>query len=136
MELRIVDNNSEWLDKVIALGDSCRATVGFMPKQAFVDYAYRREILALTTGDALVAYVMYRYRDYSLVIVHMCVSEKYRKHGYAEKLMDALYEQEKAMLHSSNYIAAETMGSKTFGATLAMFQYLKKLDEHINHRQH
>lgn len=118
MELRIVDNNSEWLDKVIALGDSCRATVGFMPKQAFVDYAYRREILALTTGDALVAYVMYRYRDYSLVIVHMCVSEKYRKHGYAEKLMDALYEQEKSYVTQFELYCRRDYGLENFWRNL------------------
>ncbi len=126
MEFRIVDRDSEWLDKVIALGDSCRATIGFMPKQAFADYAYRKEILALIIDKALVAYVMYRYKGPSLIIVHMCVSEKYRRHGYAKKLMDALFAQEKKYVTQFELYCRRDYGLENFWHSLGFVPIAEK----------
>lgn len=126
MEFRIVDRNSEWLDKVIALGDSCKATIGFMPKQAFVDYAYRKEILALIMDKELVAYVMYRYKGYSLIIVHMCVSEQYRGCGYAKKLMDALFAQEKNYVEQFELYCRRDYGLDNFWHSLGFVPIAEK----------
>lgn len=95
MKFLIIDENSKWLSDVQKLGDDSRRTLGFMTTQAFADYARHRQILGLIINNELAAYTMFRYKGTSLIIVHFCVSAKYRGHGYAKALMDALYEQEK-----------------------------------------
>lgn len=95
MKFVTVDEHSEWLSAVQKLGDDSRLTLGFMPTQAFVDYARRKQILGLIINGELVAYTMFRYKKTSLIIVHFCVSTKHRGHGYAKELMLALYQQEK-----------------------------------------
>lgn len=95
MKFVTVDERSEWLSAVQKLGDDSRLTLGFMPTQAFVDYARRKQILGLIINGELVAYTMFRYKKTSLIIVHFCVSTKHRGHGYAKELMLALYQQEK-----------------------------------------
>ncbi len=95
MKCLTIDENSKWLGDVQKLGDDSRTTLGFMPAQAFADYAKRKQILALIIDDELVAYTMFRYKKTSLVIVHFCTSAKHRGHGYAKELMNALYQQEK-----------------------------------------
>lgn len=95
MKLVTIDENSKWLSAVQKLGDDSRLTLGFMPAQAFVDYAKRKQILGLIINGELVAYTMFRYKKTSLIIVHFCVSTKHRSHGYAKNLMSALYQQEK-----------------------------------------
>ena len=91
-----IDEKSKWLSDVQRLGDNSRATLGFMTAQAFAYYAKRNQILALIVDDELVTYTMFRYKKTSLIIVHFCVSVEHRGHGYAKKLMEALYEQEKS----------------------------------------
>lgn len=95
MKFVTIDENSKWLSAVQKLGDDSRLTLGFMPAQAFVDYAKRKQILGLIINGELIAYTMFRYKKTSLIIVHFCVSTKHRGHGYAKKLMSALYQQEK-----------------------------------------
>lgn len=95
MKFLTIDEHSRWLDDVQKLGDNSRLTLGFMPAQAFTDYAKRRQILALIINDEVAAYAMFRYKKTSLIIVHFCVSAKHRGHGYAKELMNVLYQQEK-----------------------------------------
>lgn len=95
MRFLTIDESSQWLGDVQKLGDDSRLTLGFMPAQAFVDYAKRKQILALIIDDELAAYTMFRYKKTSLIIVHLCVSAKHRGHGYAKELMNVLYQQEK-----------------------------------------
>lgn len=57
-----IDENSKWLSAVQKLGDNSRLTLGFMPAQAFVDYAKRKQILGLIIDGELVAYTMFRYK--------------------------------------------------------------------------
>ena len=68
MDIITVDENSKWLKLVQDLGDSARETVGFMPEQAFKDYAKRGHILALIEEKELAAYVMFRYKNTAIII--------------------------------------------------------------------
>lgn len=74
MDYTVVSARSKLLKKVQNLGDSASSTVGFLPREAFVDYAKKGHILALTEDDELLAYIMYRYRKNAIVIVQLCVS--------------------------------------------------------------
>ena len=91
----LIGENSKWLHDVQKLGDDSRLTLGFMPAQAFADYAKHKQILALIIDNELVAYTMFRYKKTSLIIVHFCVSAEHRGRGYAKELMNALCKQEK-----------------------------------------
>ena len=95
MIIEVIDQKSKWLDAVIALGDSCRGTVGFMPRQAFTDYAERKHIIGIIDGNTLVGYIMYRYKTQAIIIVHICVQPAHRKSGCAQTLVDYLFQNEK-----------------------------------------
>lgn len=95
LDFLIIGENSKWLHDVQKLGDNSRPTLGFMPAQAFADYAKHKQILALIIDNELVAYTMFRYKKTSLIIVHFCVSAEHRGRGYAKELMNALCKQEK-----------------------------------------
>jgi len=85
-----VKKNSRWLSQIIKLGDSHRATVGFLPERAFEEYAEKKRILALVDEDEVLAYVLFRFKKSELIIVHLCVSTLHRNKGYARVLIDEL----------------------------------------------
>lgn len=62
MNYTIVSARSKWLKKVQDLGDIASGTVGFLPREAFADYAKKEQILALIEDDSLLAYIMYRHK--------------------------------------------------------------------------
>lgn len=95
MDYTVVSARSKLLKKVQNLGDSASSTVGFLPREAFVDYARKGHILALTEDDELLAYVMYRYRKNAIVIVQLCVSPLQQGKGFAKLLVNELFEREK-----------------------------------------
>ena len=96
-ETVVIDKKSNYLEQVVALGDQSHATVGFLPEQAFHDYADKKQILGLIDSDAaaLIAYIMFRYKSTTCIIVQMCVAQQYRSKGYAKQLMEALVAKEK-----------------------------------------
>ena len=77
MDIRIINHKSKWLKKVQDLGDTASSTVGFLPRDAYFDYARRNQILAVIDNDELLAYTMFRFRKSSIVIVHLCVAPLY-----------------------------------------------------------
>lgn len=95
MDLIVVENPSNWLDKVIGLGDSARDTVGFLPRQAFEEYALKGHIYAATNDDNLLGYILFREQGSTLVIVHLCVAQNERGTGVAKFLVDELFERNK-----------------------------------------
>ena len=95
MDYSVVSARSKLLKKVQNLGDSASSTVGFLPREAFVDYAKKGHILALTENDELLAYIMYRHRKNAIVIVQLCVSPLHKGKGFAKLLVNELFEREK-----------------------------------------
>lgn len=92
MKIIEVNRNSPFLEKVIALGDTARDTVGFLPHEAFMDYAKKDQILACIEGKNLLGYLLFRRGKSVITIVQLCVDKPYRKTGIAKKLVDTLFE--------------------------------------------
>lgn len=95
MNYTVISEKSKWLQKVQSLGDSASGTVGFLPREAFADYARKGHILALVEDNELLAYIMYRFKKSAIIIVQLCVSPKYKRQGYAKLLVNELFEREK-----------------------------------------
>lgn len=95
MDFVIVDKNSVWLEAVNRLGDSARNTIGFLPHQAFLDYAAKDRILAAVDSECLLGYVLYSVRGSLFIIIQLCVDSKYRNQGIAKKILDELMERNK-----------------------------------------
>lgn len=93
MDIQIINHKSKWLNKVQDLGDTASGTVGFLPRDAYFDYARRNQILAVIDNDELLAYTMFRFRKSGIVIVHLCVADQYRGRGIPAKMIDWLLEQ-------------------------------------------
>lgn len=93
MDIQIINHKSKWLGKVQNLGDTASGTVGFLPRDAYSDYARRNQILVATEAEELLAYTMFRFRKNSVVIVHLCVAPQHRGKGIPSKMIDWLLEQ-------------------------------------------
>ena len=92
-----IDKKSPYLRQVIDLGDQSHTTVGFLPEQAVNDYAEKQRILGLVNKEdmSLIAYIMYRYKNTTCIIVQLCVAQQYRGKGFAKQLMDTLVAKER-----------------------------------------
>ena len=77
------------LDQVIALGDSQKKTLGFLPEGAFHDYAQRGWIVvAADVNEKVIGYLAYRQtRGLECRLVHLCVLPEYRNKGIAGELV-------------------------------------------------
>lgn len=80
------------LDSIILLWGANRATLGLMPKDAFVDHIEKRWVLVAYENSCLIGYLQFRYtaRTQTLSIVHLCVNRANRGQKLAEKLIDCL----------------------------------------------
>ena len=71
----LIDENSKWLHDVQKLGDDFRLTLGFMPAQAFVDYAKHKQILALIIDNEISClYNVPLQKDYTNYCTFLCFS--------------------------------------------------------------
>jgi predicted nucleic acid-binding protein len=89
-----IDHNSKYLSEVIALGDVNKSTLGFFPKDAYIESASKKRIIiAVDEGtEGLAGYLLYSVsRQKMLVsIVHMCVNTLWRGGGVTKLLFDEL----------------------------------------------
>lgn len=93
MEILPIDGSSPLLEAVISLGDQNCATLGFLPEQAFHDYAQKKHIIvALSEDQTLLGYLLFRISKDVTSIVHLCISNEHRGNGIAKSLMDYLFE--------------------------------------------
>jgi len=95
MQIIEVGINSEWLSQIRDLGDSQSATVGFLPEQAYNDYAESKHIYAALLDDKLAGYILFRITKNVTIIVHLCVCPIFQRKGIAKKLVNHLYENTK-----------------------------------------
>lgn len=115
-----INKKSPYLRQVIALGDQSHATVGFLPEQAFNDYAEKEQILGLVDKEdiSLIAYIMYRYKNTMCIIVQLCVTQQYRGKGYAKQLMDALVAKEREFASDFQLSCRRDYGLESFWTSL------------------
>ena len=93
MNITISKLTSTDLDAVDNLMKHDSKTLGFLPRQALLDYFKKEGVLGAKTIDGqLVGYLLYAaYSDY-FRIAHLCVSEKFRAQGIARRFVDELKE--------------------------------------------
>ncbi|VXD25679.1 GNAT family N-acetyltransferase [Planktothrix paucivesiculata] len=89
----IIDQNSPYLETVINLGDANNKTLGFFPKGAFIQHAVKKTIIvAISPQKECIGYLLYATsKIYNRVtIVHLCISENWRKKGIPGQLVNHL----------------------------------------------
>ena len=93
MAIVTVRPNSTFLDGVMSLGRKNAKTLGFFPKGAFLDHANRGHIRAYVHGEDIAGYLVFRIRHLTVVLVHLCVADAFRKRGIAKALVEDLCKQ-------------------------------------------
>jgi GNAT superfamily N-acetyltransferase len=90
----IIDQNSPYLETVINLGDANNKTLGFFPKGAFIEHAVKKTIIvAVSPQKECIGYLLYKTKERHnkrIRLVHLCISENWRKKGIPEKLVNHL----------------------------------------------
>lgn len=91
MIVREIDQFSNYLAAVKALGAANSQTLGFFPDGAFDDYARRRQIIvALDENQTFLGYLLYRLSQDRAIIVHLCVDPSKRSRGIGTRLFGYL----------------------------------------------
>ena len=93
VKIQVIDENSPYLETVIALGDANKATLGFFKRKAFIQSAAKRQIIvALDSHKNCIGYLLYytRCRDRYIKIVHLCLAPSCRGQGIAKQLVEYL----------------------------------------------
>src|SRR5215216_4272953 len=80
------------LEDIYKLWGANRATLGLMPKDAFIDSIKKKWVIVAVEGGFITGYLLFRYtnRNQSLSIVHLCVDKSFRGKGLSSKLIDKL----------------------------------------------
>ncbi len=88
----IVDVTAASVDGIIELSKRHQKTLGQLPYEAFRLFAAEGRILASMENDEVAAYVIYRVRKRTgvLVLVHLCVDVEHRGVGHADRLVDSV----------------------------------------------
>lgn len=93
MSYRICSENSiKYIDQIQTLGDKNSSTLGFMPAEAFKQFAQDGYIFYALQGRVIVAYALFRIqkRKNAIVLTHLCVSDSCRGTGIAKELVDTI----------------------------------------------
>ncbi len=92
MTIEFIDNKNKFFEDVKALGRKNSATLGFMPEGGFEDYARKKSIIVAHDDKTLAGYLMFRdvSRFSRVSIVHLCISEEFRRKGISTALLNVL----------------------------------------------
>lgn len=92
----VINRNSQLIDQVIELGDKYRKFLGLFTRDAYLERAERKSILAAVMGTTVAGYLLfYKARNGRIRITHMCVDEPFRKNGIARLLFGELLARNK-----------------------------------------
>ncbi|HWY38640.1 MAG TPA: GNAT family N-acetyltransferase [Bacteroidia bacterium] len=82
------------LDDIYKLWGANRATLGLMPKDAFIDSIKKNWVIISVEDGFITGYLLFRFtnRNQTLSIVHLCVDKASRGKGLSSKLIDKLVE--------------------------------------------
>ena len=77
---------------VVTLGDKHRATLGFMPREAFLDLLSKGRVLIAHEGRDVLGYLLFRHVAvrHTVSITHLCVDKSKVGRGVARALVDRL----------------------------------------------
>ena len=87
------DEGDDLLKAVVALGDSQRETLGFLPESATRDYAARGQVRAAVDDNGLLGFATFGLTYDRVRLIHLCVDPSARGHGVARLLVDAIAER-------------------------------------------
>jgi len=87
-----IKNNLTLLSEVLELHKINTTTLGFLPRAAFEKYGNDNQILLAVEDNVLLGYLLFSINSTSnlVYIVHLCVSQNYRKKGIASQLIEYL----------------------------------------------
>jgi hypothetical protein len=141
-----IKEDDNLIDAVIALGDSQKQTLGFLPTQAFIEYAARGSILvALSKERVVVGYVLFAYKKSNICrLAHVCVDPSWRKKGVGNSLIKCLksvtantssiivrcrrdYGIDQFWVSNGFVAKGEGPGRGSSGATLTLWEYRHQL---------
>lgn len=93
------ENAIKYIDQIQALGDKNSSTLGFMPAEAFKQFAKDGYIFYALQEKMIVAYALFRIqkRKNAIVLTHLCVSDSCRGTGIAKELVDTLCQKYSTM---------------------------------------
>ncbi|MBT7618119.1 MAG: GNAT family N-acetyltransferase, partial [Calditrichaeota bacterium] len=94
MKIQILNENPNFLESVIKLGDKNNSTLGFYPEGAYQESARKKKIIIATDSERVLGYLLWNVSVTMDIasIVHLCVDEDCRRQGVAEKLFSRLLE--------------------------------------------
>jgi len=102
VDIVTIDEKSPQFEEVVELGRANAATLGFLPRGAFRQYAKNSQLLvALDDERRVLGYLLYgtTRRKMQAYIVHLCVAQSQRGKGIAETLFEELKEATKYTFH-------------------------------------
>lgn len=134
MDIQIINHKSKWLDAVQNLGDASSGTVGFLAREVYSDYARREHILVATEGELLLAYIMFRFKKNSIVIVHLCVDPKHRGKGIPSKMVDWLIDQNREYISHIQLACRRDYNLDKFWQKLGFSAVAEKAGRAVNDR--
>ncbi len=92
MQIETVKGEDSTLKQIQKLWRANSSTLGFLPRGAFSEYAWRKQILgAFDEEQNCVGYLLYRIAGERAYIVHLCVHKIKRGKGIATKLTEQLF---------------------------------------------
>ena len=93
MTVTPINENSAYFKQVIALARANSSTLGFLPKDAFIESARRQNLLVAVDDEGnFLGYLLYGISAKKMLayIVHLCVRPEYRKRRVAHTLVQQL----------------------------------------------
>ena len=100
MEHRFIGHLDPFLEKVIILGKRNSATLGLMPRDAYVDHARKKCIVIVFEDETLLGFCLFRIVNSKnrVGITQVCIDEHYRNNRIPKLLLDAIQEKYKYLL--------------------------------------
>ncbi len=83
-----IDENSEFVPDIIALGDKNKQTLGFFPEEVFRKFFESKKAFAAVKDGKLAGYILWakNNRLNSVTITHFCISPEFRGHKVSDEL--------------------------------------------------
>lgn len=88
----LTQNVEPYVAQIQELADKNSSTLGFIPAQAYSQFAQERKIYCAISQDKVIGYVLFRHnrRMNKVVLVHVCIEPSFRKTGLACQLIDTV----------------------------------------------
>src|SRR5690242_12867565 len=92
IKIEFLSQNDAMIEDVISLGDRNSKTLGLLPREAFYESVFRKQIIIAHENNKLHGYLLYRLvkSKNKLAITHLCIDEFARGKGIAELLLNEL----------------------------------------------